>query len=174
MGYQDRRVLSHNQTGGHCASCLVLSHNPQHLISISDNQVWQWDVNGHQTKPPFDGQHVSFSSDGAQFVSCHEKTVTVHNSSSGATVSEFQITDSDAYRCSFSPDSRLVAVAAGRTAYCWNITSSKPQLVETFIGHTEDITSLVFSSPTTLISASRRQISQILADRGPINRPSHD
>jgi WD40 repeat protein len=127
---------------------------PQCLISISENQVWQWGANGHRIKPPFDGHHVSFSPDGTQFVSCHGKTVTVHNSSSGATVTEFQITESAAYSCSFSPDSRLIAVAAGRTVYCWNITSSKPQLVETFVGHTGDITSLVFSSPTTLISAS--------------------
>ena len=129
--------------------------DPQHLISVSGGKVWQWDANGCQIKPPFDGWHVSFSSDGAKFVSCHEKTVTVHNSSSGATVAEFQITGSDAFRCTFSPDSRLVAVAAGRTAYCWNITSSEPQLVETFIGHTDDISSLVFSSPTTLVSASK-------------------
>jgi hypothetical protein len=87
--------------------------NPQHLISVSSNRVCQWDADGHQTRPPFDGQHVSFSLDGTHFVSCHGKTVTVYNSSSGETVSEFQITGSDAYRCFFSPDSRLVAVAAG-------------------------------------------------------------
>ena len=131
--------------------------NPQHLISVSKKKVWQWDVNGHQIKPPFDGQHISFSSDGTQFVSCYYNTVTVHNSSSGATVAEFQIASSNAYQCSFSPDSRLVAVAASRTVHCWNITSSEPQLVETFIGHTGDITALVFSSPKTLISTSGDQ-----------------
>ena len=128
--------------------------DPQHLISVSDNKVWQWDVNGCEIKPPFNGKLASFSSDGAQFVTCYEKTVMIHNSSSGATVSEFQITGNHAYQCSFSPDSRLVAVSIGRTIYCWDITSSKPHLVETFIGHNRDITSLVFSSPTTLISAS--------------------
>ena len=128
--------------------------DPQHLISISNKMVWQWDANGHQTEPPFDGWHVSFSLDGTQFVSCHDKTVTIHNSSSGATVSEFQIIGSNAYQCCFSPDSRLVAVAASRTVYCWDITSSNPQLVETFVGHAKDITSLAFSSPTTLITAS--------------------
>ena len=128
--------------------------DPQYLVSVSKKKVWQWDINGHKIKPPFDGQHISFSSDGAQFVSCHDKIITVHNSSSGATVTEFQITDSQVNDCCFSPDGRLVAVAAGRTAYCWDITSSEPHLVETFIGHTSYITSLVFSSPTTLISAS--------------------
>ena len=129
--------------------------DPQHLISVSGEKVWQWDANGCQIKPPFDGQHASFSSDGAQLILCHEKTVTVHNSGSGTTVTEFQTTDSDASWCSFSPDSRLVAVAIDRTAYCWNITSPEPQLVETFIGHTDVVTSLVFASPTILISASR-------------------
>ena len=128
--------------------------DPQHLISVSGDQVWQWDAKGHEIKPLFDGHYVSFSSDGAQLVSFCGETVTVHDSSSGATVTEFQATDDKAYRCSFSPDSRFIAVVTGRTAYCWDITGSKPQLVETFIGHTADIASLVFSSPTTLISAS--------------------
>ena len=126
----------------------------QHLISISGRKIWQWNANGHLIKPPFDGHHVSFSPNGAQFVSCHGKTVAVRNSSSGEIASEFQITDSDANMCTFSPDSRLVAVASVRIIYCWSITSPEPQLVETFLGHTDIITSLVFSSPTTLISAA--------------------
>ena len=135
--------------------CVMFSlKDPQYLISISGGKVWKWDANGHQIKPLFDGLHVSFSSDGTQFVSCHGRIITVHNSNSGATVAEFHITGGDAYRCSFSPDGGLVAVAAGNAAYCWNITNSKPHLVETLIGHTRDITSLVFSSPTTLISIS--------------------
>ena len=67
--------------------------DPQYLISISDHKVWQWDGSGHQIRLPFDGWHAAFSSDGSQFVSCSGKTVTVHNSSSGATVTEFQTTD---------------------------------------------------------------------------------
>ena len=125
----------------------------QHLMSISDDKVWQWDANGHQIRPPFDGSHIAFSSDGAQFVSCFGKTVTVHNSSSGAAVTEFQVADYGHW-CYFSPDNMLVAVAADRTVYCWDITTSEPQLVETFLGHTEWITSLVFSSSITLVSAS--------------------
>ena len=67
---------------------------------------------------------------------------------------EFQVTRSDTKYCCFSPDGRLVAIAGGNTAYVWDITNSNPHLVETFIGHTKDITSLAFSSPITLISAS--------------------
>ena len=125
----------------------------QHLISISGGKVWQWGANGCQIQPPFDGTHAAFSSDGAQFVSCFEKTITVHNSNSGAVVTEFQV-DYDAHRCCFSPDNGLVAVAAGKIAYCWDVTTSEPKLVETFIGHTDFITSVIFSSSTTLISAS--------------------
>ena len=129
--------------------------DPQHLISVSHGKVWQWDAKGQGIKPPFDGHCFSFSLDGTQFVSSCGSTVTVHNSSSGATISEFQITSSHVSWCSFSPDSRLVAVAVGRTIYCWNITSSRPQLVEIFTGHTANITALVFSSSNTLISASK-------------------
>ena len=127
--------------------------DPQYLISISDNKVWQWDTNGCQIRSAFDGSHAAFSSDGAQVVSCFETTITVHNSSSGAIATEFQVVD-DAHMCCFSPDNGLVAVAVGRAAYCWDITTSEPQLVETFIGHTQRISSLIFSSSTTLISAS--------------------
>ena len=128
--------------------------DPQHLMSVSNKKVWQWGANGCQIRLPFDGRHAAFSSDGAQFVSCLGKTIKVHNSSSGAIVTEFQVVD-DVHRCCFSPDNRLVAVAVDETAYCWDITTSESKLVETFIGHTKIITSLIFSSPTTLISASK-------------------
>jgi len=128
--------------------------DPKHLISICNDKLWQWDTDGHQIKPPFGGTHIAFSSDGTQFVSCCGTVFTVHSSDSGAIVAEFQVTSSDTKDCCFSPDGRLIAIADGNTAYVWDITSSSPHLVETFIGHYKNITSLVFSSPTTLISAS--------------------
>ena len=127
--------------------------DPHHFISIFDDKVKQWDSNGSQIRPPFNGFNVAFSSDGAQFVSCFNKTITVHDSSSGAIVTEFQVVD-NAHRCCLSPDNRLVAIAANNIAYCWDVTTSEPQLVETFIGHAGSITSLAFSSSTTLVSAS--------------------
>ena len=144
--------------------------DPQHLISIShnksisDNKVWQWDGSGCQIRPPFDGNYVAFSLDGAHFVSCFKKTISVHDSSSGAIVTKFHVPDSVSWPplspyvrvswVSFSPDNRLVAVTVDKTAYCWDITTSEPQLVETFVGHTQWISSLIFSSSTTLISVS--------------------
>ena len=129
----------------------------QHLISVCGDKVWQWDTNGHQIKPPYNGSYMAFSSDGTQFVSCYGAVVTVKNSDSGVTVAEFHVASDNAYRCCFSPDARLIAVAASSTVYIWNITSSDPHLVETFIGHTGSITSLTFSSLSSLISASEDQ-----------------
>jgi len=129
--------------------------NPQYLISIYDEKLWQWDTNGHQISPPSDGSHIAFSPNGTQFVLCCGSVVTVQNSDSGATVAKFQVANGNAQHCCFSLDGRLVAVAAWRVIYVWDITSPDPHLVETFIGHIEDITSLKFSFPSTLISASR-------------------
>ena len=128
---------------------------PQHLLFVCDGTIQQWNINGHQVGPTCDGSHAAFSSDGNQFVSCKGSAVTVQNSSSGAILAEFHAFD-DVQYCCFSPDGRLVAVAAGWTAYVWDITSSKPHLVETFTGHTSYINSLAFSS-SSLVSASDDQ-----------------
>jgi len=128
--------------------------DPQYLLSSSNVEIWQWDINGHQILPTFDSFHVSFSPDGTQFVLSKGPVVTVRNSISRAIVAEFHMPNSKTRFCCFSHNGRLVAVAAGDTAYIWDITGSDPQLVETFIGHTYPITSLVFSSPSSLISAS--------------------
>ena len=137
--------------------------DPQHLLSICEDKVRQWDIDGHQIGHAYDGSHVAFSSDGTQSVSCYRGVVKVQNPSSGVIVTEFQIDDGVFYRCCFSPDSRLIAVACDNTAYVWDITSSTPNLIETFVGHTQEInsllrtqhiTSLVFSSPSSLISTS--------------------
>jgi WD40 repeat protein len=69
-------------------------------------------------------------------------------------VSTFHVGDDGTRCCCFSPDGRLIAVAAGNIIYIWNVTSSDPHLVRTFIGHTNKVTSIVFSSPSTLISVS--------------------
>jgi len=131
--------------------------DPQYLLSICRDKIWQWDTHGQQTPPTYDGSHVSFSPDGTQFVLCNKKVVTVQNSDSRAIVAEFHVANDNAQYCCFSPDGRHVAVAAGSTAYMWDITNPNPHLVETFIGHTSFIMSLAFSSPSSLISASDDQ-----------------
>ena len=163
-GSTDERIyLGDIQTGEH--HCITeqessVKHvhfsptDPQHLISVCNDMVWQWNTNGYQIKPPYDGSHVAFSQGGTKLVSCDGAVVTVQNSDSGEIMAEFHMANNNIQCCCFSPDGGLVAAAAGNTAYVWDITSSNPHLVETFIGHTGDITSLAFSSSSSLISAS--------------------
>ena len=132
--------------------------NPQHFMSICDNKLWQWDVNGHQIKPPFGGSYIAFSSDGTQFVSCYSTVVTVQNSDSGVIIAKFQVANGIIKYCCFSPDDMLIAIATYNTVYVWDITNSNPHIIEIFIGHTNDVTSLAFSSPSTLISASHNKL----------------
>ena len=129
--------------------------DPQHIISISNEKIWEWDVNGHQIPPTYDGSHIAFSPDHTHFVLCNEKGITVQNSNSREIVVEFHIANTG--HCCFSPDGRLIAVAADKTAYVWDITSPDSYPIETLIGHTDTITSLAFSSPSSLISASYDQ-----------------
>jgi WD40 repeat protein len=62
------------------------------------------------------------------------------------------VTDINPYCCCFSPNGTLLAVAAGKTVYIWDVLSSDPRLIKTCIGHSDQIQSLTFSS--SLISAS--------------------
>ena len=79
----------------------------------------------------------------------------VWNSSSGEIVTKFSLDPgSEIECCCFSPNGTLIAIASGRTIYIWDTTGSDPQLIETFIGHTNIIVSVVFSSPSSLISAA--------------------
>ena len=128
----------------------------QYFTSVSGGKVQQWDINGHQIGPIYDGSHVAFSLDGTQFASCKEEAITIQDSHSGVVVAELYVAESDFYYCHFSPDGRLIAGATGSTIYLWDIASSNPHLIEMFIGHTSVITSLTFSS--SLISASQNRL----------------
>jgi len=128
--------------------------NPQLLLSASeDGTVQKWDTDGHQIGSPIPGSHVAFSPDGTQFVSCKETVVTIWNTDSGTTATEFHMAYAKPHYCCFSSNGRFIACAAGQIIYLWDITGPDPHLIKTLIGHTERITSLVFPSPT-LISAS--------------------
>jgi len=127
----------------------------QYLISTSGNKVQQWDIDGHQIKPTYHGSYVAFSSDGTQLLLCHRAEILVQTSGSGVAIAKFHMPNSTAKGCCFSPDGRLVAVATkDNTVYIWDITGSNPHLVETFVGHTNEITSLVFSSTSSLITSA--------------------
>ena len=128
--------------------------DPQLLLSLSGNStIQQWNINGHKIGLPIAGRHVSFSPDGTQFISCNETTFTIHNTDSRAAVAEYYL-ETDVDYCHFSPDGRYIAVVASSTIYLWGTTGSEPNLIQVLIGHTDDISSLIFSSSLTLVSAS--------------------
>ena len=96
--------------------------------------------------------NVSFSPGGTHFVSWIGMDAVIWDSTSRAIVSKLQVSNEQFECCCFSPNGNFLAGSAGCTVYVWYITSSDPHLVETFIGHTDTITSLTFSS--SLISSS--------------------
>jgi len=135
-------------------SCVMFSlKNPQTFFA-SGGGVQQWNINGHKVGPTYKANCIAFSPDGTQFISYQENKAMVHNTGSGVIVATLNIGASDDKPCCFSPDGRLVAVTSGYNICVWDITGSGPHLVDTFVGRTHDITSLIFSSPSTLISGS--------------------
>jgi len=129
--------------------------NSQLLLSASrDGTVRKWNTDGHQIGSPVAGSYVAFSPDGTQFVSRNGTAVTIQNTDSGVTMAVFNLAHAEPNYCCFSPDGRLIACAAGYTIYIWDITGLNPHLIKTLVGHTDDITSIVFTSSLTLVSAS--------------------
>jgi len=164
-GSEDKTICLWDIGTGQC--CVIKEHkdyvntvifsptNPQLLLSASDDgTVRQWGIDGHQIGPTHAGSCVAFSPDGTQFVSCVRTAITVHNTDSGATVAESHLSSWDLRYYCFSPDGRFIAASAGLTIYLWDITGPDPHLIKTLMGHTDHITSLVFSSSLILISAS--------------------
>ena len=131
--------------------------NPQHFLSESNHEVRQWNISGHQTGSTISGIHADFSTDGTQIIFHYGGVATIQNPSSGVVKAKFPVVEHVSGASCFSHDGRTVAIAAGGTIHVWNITNSEPHLVETFIGHTDVINSLAFSSPSSLISASSDQ-----------------
>ena len=143
---------------------LSISFSPtdsQSLWSTSvHGTVRQWDIEGHQIESTYEGHqiesiyegnYIAFSSDGSKFVLWgSKKAVAIYDSDSGRVIAKLR---SGFDCCCFSPDGRFIAGSRDKTIYVWNISNSDPYLVESFIGHTEMIYSLVFSS--SLISLSR-------------------
>ena len=130
--------------------------NPQYLLSVCHGKVWQWNINGHQAGPTYNGSSVTFSPDGTHFVVCNEESVTVQNSSSGVTVTKLYMANgADPQNCCFSPNGKLVAVSDEDFIHIWDITGSDPCLIETFHEGFGEISNPVFSSPSSLISVAK-------------------
>jgi len=132
----------------------------QCLISASGGKVHQWDTSGHKINPVDDTSHVTFSLGQIQVVLCQGVAVVQHN-----------VDDRLSRCCCLIPGGRLIAVAAGSAINIWDITGSDPHLIKTYVGHSHDISSLVFSSPSSLISSSNDglvkfwQIANLLTDQ---------
>jgi WD40 repeat protein len=106
-----------------------------HVISVCGGKVQEWNIDGHKIGPGYDGYCAAFSLDGTMFVFCNEGIIQVQGTDSRAVVSKFHIENATINSCCVSPDGRLIAIAADCTAYVWDITSSEPCLIETFVGH---------------------------------------
>ena len=130
--------------------------DPQHLLSVCDGKVHQWNTSGHQAGPIYDGSNIAFSPEGTQFAICNEESVTIQNSSSGATVTKLHMENrADPQNCCFSPNGKLVAVSDDSFIHIWDITSSDPHLIDTFHEGFGDVSTPVFSSSSSLISVAQ-------------------
>ena len=142
--------------------------NSQCLLSASGGKVLQWDVISYKIIPVYDGSHVTFSLDQVQLVLCQGVVVIVQH------FDKRQLSDC----CCLIPGGRLIAVATGSTINVWDITSSDPCLIKTYVGHDNVISSLIFYSPSSLISSSYDQsvkfwqIGDLLADQVVTNQKS--
>lgn len=134
--------------------------NPQLLVSASSNHtVQQWNINGYRIGPTFEGDNVASYLDGTCFISWRGKIATVRNSGSGGVVAELQAPRTYLEHCCFSSNGKFMAGTVDHTIYVWDITNSDPHPIKTFVGHTDYITSLTFSSSLTsfpsLVSSSQ-------------------
>ena len=130
--------------------------NSKHLISASkDHSVKQWDINGSQIGLTHEGDGVAFSLDGTKFVSWNKSVATIYNFKSGAVVTKLQVPSGGINCCCFSPSGELMAAGAGNTIHVWDITCSDSHLFNTFVGHTDYIMALAFSSSLVSISGDR-------------------
>ena len=139
---------------GSIKSVSFSSTDSRYLTSICNNNVQHWDINGCETGPSHSGSCIAFSSDYTQFMWCDENRVTVQKSGSEVILAKFHVPGKLIECCCFSPDGSLVAVACDSDVYIWNIVNSVPQLVTAFTDILRSHPSLVFSSPSSLISAS--------------------
>ena len=166
-GSRDKTIRLWNTQTGDCY-CILSGHNsnvnfisffpsnPQLLISASDdNTIRQWNTSGYQFGPAYKGNGVAVSPDGTCFVSWKGTAATIQSSNSGLVVAKLRVYGYDFQCCCFSPNGKSIAGGVGHTIYIWDITSSDPPIIETFVSHADYITSLVFSSSLISLSSDR-------------------
>ena len=164
-GSEDRTICLWDTWTGEChciikrhdykVECVSFSPINSHLLMSASNggTTRQWDINGHQIGPAYDSTNAAFSPDGSHFI-LGGNPPTVWNSSSGVVTAELKGSTKSFDHCCLSPNGKFMAGVADHTIYVWDITSSDPYLVETYIGHASSIHGLTFSSTHSLISLS--------------------
>ena len=131
--------------------------NPQHLISLEDKTVKQWDTDGNVIGTFHCGTRVygvAYALDGACFVVCGKTVAAVVNSESSTVMVKFHSPTGQFNSCCFSPNGRFVACGAGSIIYIWDITNSEAHLVGKLVGHSDIVCSIVFTSSSSLVSGS--------------------
>ena len=132
--------------------------DPRRLITSSmGTTLRQWDIDGHQIGVSHrEGaiiSHIAYTSDGTRYVSCAGDVVTVRDSESGVAVVKLDTPNRSFIRqCCFSSNGRLMACAADRNIYVWDVAEPKALLVGNLVGHSSPISFIAFSS--SLISAA--------------------
>ena len=163
-GSHDRTVRLWNAWTGMCY-CIIKKHstpymsvsfsptNPQLLLSASgDWVVQQWDINGHQAGPSYEGNYAVFSPDGTCVVTwkASARIARVWNPDSGAVVAK--LLNDSIYECCFSPNGRFLACSNSQVVQIWDLTSPDPCIVETIKAEKGTI---AFSSSHIFICSNR-------------------
>lgn len=107
-------------------------------------------------------------------MSCHVNVVTIQNAHCGNILATFYLNEKNPGCCCFSPDGKIIAFGIGNMIHLWDITGSYPHFVKTLIEHQRYITSLAFSSPHILISASLDGTIKFLHMSPPLTDPVTD
>lgn len=155
----------------HVNSVMFSPINPHFLISASDDgTVCQWDIQGHQIGPKYEGTYVTFSPDGSNILSWDSGVAVIRSSDSGEILAKLHVPDNHLLYCCFSPNGGLVAGCAGNNVYVWDITGSDPQIIKTLVGHDHVVVCLAFSSSILYTSAGNSiKLWQINASDPPVS-----
>ena len=167
--YQDRTIGLWDTNPGD--TCVTIEYNQANSISFSPTNprllliasgagtIFQWNIDGPEPMSiPGDDivNHYcppTFSPDGTHWILPQGSAATVLDTDSGVVVSRLQVPGSTKNSNWFiSPNGKYVACGDSDTILVWDITGPDPHLVNTFVGHTSKITSILFSS--SLISSS--------------------
>ena len=109
--------------------------NPKILMSAcNNNAIQQWNINGNQIGPSYEGDHVNPSPDGSYTVSWTLLGIiaTVWDFDTGMVVTKVQVPSHGFQCCCFSPNGKLLASSTLHAAYIWDLTNSDPHLIKTF------------------------------------------